>query len=193
MPALAAAWGARRLGARGLDVAVVGAIRALLRRPGFHHSDAAASALLHALLSLSVRHAHTAALPPPPPAPPGGGPPAAWHFGRAVLACPCLLAELPDAMLAAAFGALLQPLLTALATDAHAKLLPKVPLAGWDVVLSKDHGACLLEVNLSCNFFRGTFDEVKYVHFMENYYKFCEDQADKIMMNNNGATTKKRD
>ena len=48
----------------------------------------------------------------------------------------------------------------ALATEAHRKLLPTVPLAGWDVVLSKDHGACLLEVNLSCNFSRrGSFDE----------------------------------
>jgi hypothetical protein len=31
-------------------------------------------------------------------------------------------------------------------------MLPDVPLAGWDVALTAE-GACLLEVNLSCNFF----------------------------------------
>jgi len=61
-----------------------------------------------------------------------------------------------------------------LAEDAHAKLLPRVPLAGWDVVLSKDHGACLLEANLSCNFFRGSFDEAKYVDFIHAYLRHCE-------------------
>ena len=46
-------------------------------------------------------------------------------------------------------------------TDAHHKLLPHVPMVGFDVVLSDgvEGGVCLLEVNLSCNFFRGTFDE----------------------------------
>ena len=44
-----------------------------------------------------------------------------------------------------------QKRVAALATEAHRKLLPTVPLAGWDVVLSRDHGACLLEVNLSCS------------------------------------------
>ena len=61
-----------------------------------------------------------------------------------------------------------------LAEDAHAKLLPRVPLAGWDVVLSAEHGACLLEVNLSCNFFRGSFDEAKYVAFVGDYFAWCE-------------------
>lgn len=61
-----------------------------------------------------------------------------------------------------------------LATDAHRKMLPRVPIAGWDVVLSQDHGACLLEVNLSCNFFRGSFDEVRYVDFIDRYFRYCE-------------------
>ena len=38
-------------------------------------------------------------------------------------------------------------------------MLPDVPLAGWDVAITKEAGVCLLEVNLSCNFFRGTFDQ----------------------------------
>ena len=59
-----------------------------------------------------------------------------------------------------------------LAEDAHTKLLPRVPMAGWDVVLSKEHGACLLEVNLSCNFFRGSFDEAKYVDFIADYFTY---------------------
>ena len=61
-----------------------------------------------------------------------------------------------------------------LAETAHKTLLPRVPLAGWDVVLSADHGACLLEVNLSCNFFRGSFDERKYVDFVHAYLSYCE-------------------
>ena len=61
-----------------------------------------------------------------------------------------------------------------LARDAHEKLLPRVPLAGWDVVLSKDHGPCLLEANLSCNFFRGSFDEAKYVDFIHDYFAYCD-------------------
>ena len=67
-----------------------------------------------------------------------------------------------------------QKRVAALATEAHRKLLPTVPLAGWDVVLSKDHGACLLEVNLSCNFFRGSFDESKYVEFIGDYFADCD-------------------
>lgn len=67
-----------------------------------------------------------------------------------------------------------QERVAALATEAHRKLLPTVPLAGWDVVLSKDHGACLLEANLSCNFFRGSFDEDRYVQFIHDYFADCD-------------------
>jgi hypothetical protein len=47
------------------------------------------------------------------------------------------------------------------ARSAHAKLCPRVLLCGWDVVLSNHPTVpmCLLEVNLSCNFFRGSFDK----------------------------------
>lgn len=48
-----------------------------------------------------------------------------------------------------------------LAEDSHWKMCPRVPMAGWDVVLSSNPKLprCLLEVNLSCNFFRGSFDK----------------------------------
>ena len=44
-----------------------------------------------------------------------------------------------------------------------------------DVVLSssKDLPVCLLEVNLSCNFFRGSFDK-------QLYMDFCEDLVAKM-------------
>lgn len=47
-----------------------------------------------------------------------------------------------------------------LVEQSHWKMCPQVPFAGWDVVLSADPNlpVCLLEVNLSCNFFRGSFD-----------------------------------
>jgi hypothetical protein len=40
-------------------------------------------------------------------------------------------------------------------------MCPRVPFVGWDVVLSADPKlpVCLLEVNLSCNFFCGSFDK----------------------------------
>jgi hypothetical protein len=48
-----------------------------------------------------------------------------------------------------------------LVEESHWKMCPRVPFAGWDVVLSTDPKlpVCLLEVNLSCNFFRGSFDK----------------------------------
>jgi len=56
-----------------------------------------------------------------------------------------------------------------LVENAHLVLLPDVPLAGWDVALT-DKGILLLEVNLSCNFFRGTFDIDMYIRFMDDYF-----------------------
>lgn len=57
-----------------------------------------------------------------------------------------------------------------LVETAHAKLLPGVPLCGWDVALTKEAGCCLLEVNLSCNFFNGTFDTPKYFSFLDELF-----------------------
>mmetsp|Transcript_9144 Transcript_9144/g.13268 ORF Transcript_9144/g.13268 Transcript_9144/m.13268 type:complete len:446 (+) Transcript_9144:117-1454(+) len=59
-----------------------------------------------------------------------------------------------------------------LVETSHLKLCPDVPLVGWDVVLSADPKVpvCLLEVNLSCNFFRGTFDRKVYLDFIDDSF-----------------------
>lgn len=59
-----------------------------------------------------------------------------------------------------------------LAEEAHLKLCHDVPFAGWDVVLSADKKVpvCLLEVNLSCNFFRGSFDKATYLDFIDDAF-----------------------
>ena len=53
-----------------------------------------------------------------------------------------------------------------LVRDAHARMCPAVPLVGWDVALTTE-GTCLLEANLSCNFFRASFDKQAYFGFVE--------------------------
>jgi len=58
--------------------------------------------------------------------------------------------------------------------EAHEKLCPEVPLAGWDLALTREAGPCLLEANLSCNFFKGSFDQAWYFDFIRRYYTFCE-------------------
>lgn len=52
---------------------------------------------------------------------------------------------------------------------AHARMMPGVPLAGWDVAMT-NKGMLLLEANLSCNFFRGSFDKQAYFGFVEEYF-----------------------
>ena len=54
--------------------------------------------------------------------------------------------------------------------EAHLKLIPHVPLCGWDVALTENHGMLLLEGNLSCNFFRGMFDKPTYFNSMKEYF-----------------------
>lgn len=61
-----------------------------------------------------------------------------------------------------------------LVRTAHLKLMPGVPLVGWDVAITKDHGTLLLEANLSCNFFRATFDVDQYCAFVESVLHFVE-------------------
>mmetsp|Transcript_44324 Transcript_44324/g.107125 ORF Transcript_44324/g.107125 Transcript_44324/m.107125 type:complete len:445 (-) Transcript_44324:727-2061(-) len=60
-----------------------------------------------------------------------------------------------------------------LVEESHFKMCPDVPLAGWDVVLSADPKlpVCLLEVNLSCNFFRGSFDRKVYLDFIDESFQ----------------------
>ena len=54
--------------------------------------------------------------------------------------------------------------------ESHRKMCLDVPLVGWDVLLSADKKltVCLLEVNLSCNFFRGSFNRKVYLEFLED-------------------------
>lgn len=56
--------------------------------------------------------------------------------------------------------------------SSHYKLCPRVPMAGWDVVFttSADRPICLLETNLSCNFFRGSFDKKVYLDFVDGVF-----------------------
>jgi len=54
--------------------------------------------------------------------------------------------------------------------DSHTKMMPEVPLVGWDVAFT-DKGIKLLEVNLSCNFFRGSFDHNAYIKFVDAYWR----------------------
>jgi hypothetical protein len=64
-----------------------------------------------------------------------------------------------------------------LCINAHEKLLPDVPMAGWDVALT-NKGALLLETNLSCNFFRGTFDEDYYFNMVHEYFMMLDSEDD---------------
>jgi len=57
---------------------------------------------------------------------------------------------------------------------AHLRLCPGVPIVGWDVALTAEAGMCLLEANLSCNFFRATFDEAGYFEFVESVITHLE-------------------
>ena len=63
-------------------------------------------------------------------------------------------------------------------TNCHAKMLPDVPFVGFDVVLTDDKevegGICLLEVNLSCNFFGGSFEMEEWRQFSEEGLDWCE-------------------
>lgn len=54
--------------------------------------------------------------------------------------------------------------------NAHRRLMPNVPSIGWDVAVAKDHGAVLLEANLSCNFFGGVYDQQKFLRVVDTYY-----------------------
>jgi len=38
-------------------------------------------------------------------------------------------------------------------------------------------GTCLLEANLSCNFFRGSFDQKAYFDFVDSYFQLLDDPA----------------
>merc|ERR1712228_1011734 len=54
--------------------------------------------------------------------------------------------------------------------DAHRRLMPNVPTIGWDVGVADGHGAVLLEANLSCNFFGGSYDRQRYLRIVDTYF-----------------------
>ena len=55
----------------------------------------------------------------------------------------------------------------------HYDMLPDVPMVGWDVAFCSE-GIYLLEVNLSCNFFRGAFDVPAYICFVDEHFRDLE-------------------
>jgi hypothetical protein len=57
-----------------------------------------------------------------------------------------------------------------LVCESHWKMMRDVPLVGWDVAYT-DKGVVFLEVNLSCNFFRGSFDQEWYFKFVDDYFR----------------------
>jgi hypothetical protein len=61
-----------------------------------------------------------------------------------------------------------------LVTKAHMAMMKEVPIVGWDVAFTEE-GLCLLEVNLSCNFFRAHFDIPAYLAFVSRRLEYIED------------------
>eukprot|EP01031_Cornospumella_fuschlensis_P025835 gene25835-31201_t len=53
--------------------------------------------------------------------------------------------------------------------SAHYRLMAEVPIIGWDVAFTTQ-GIFLLEVNLSCNFFRGHVDMPAYLTFLDRHF-----------------------
>ena len=64
----------------------------------------------------------------------------------------------------------------ALVEDAHLKMCPNVPLVGWGVAFT-NKGVLPLEGNLSCNFFRGSFDKEMYFEFVSDYFAHLDQTA----------------
>ena len=56
-------------------------------------------------------------------------------------------------------------------------MMKSVPLVGWDVSFTSK-GIFLLEVNLSCNFFKGTFDRKEYINFVDDYWRYLSKEKD---------------
>lgn len=81
------------------------------------------------------------------------------------------------------------PEIIALVEDAHRKMCPGVPMAGWDVAVTPQ-GLMLLETNLSCNFFRASFDEEAYLLFVRQYFEKMEQLEEAAACAEHKTTTK---
>ena len=51
-----------------------------------------------------------------------------------------------------------------------------VPFVGWDVAFTTE-AVYLLEVNLSCNFFKGSLDMDYYIGLIDNYFSCFDDSV----------------
>ena len=58
-------------------------------------------------------------------------------------------------------------------------MMADVPMVGWDVAFTPK-GVFLLEVNLSCNFFRGSFDIPRYISIVDQYWNMLEKLEKKV-------------
>jgi hypothetical protein len=64
----------------------------------------------------------------------------------------------------------------------HYDMMKDVPIVGWDVAFTSD-GIFLLEVNLSCNFFKGKFNTSEYIAFVDQYFeKLGEEQLEQNLL-----------
>eukprot|EP01060_Flectonema_neradi_P011326 TRINITY_DN18418_c0_g1_i2.p1 TRINITY_DN18418_c0_g1~~TRINITY_DN18418_c0_g1_i2.p1 ORF type:complete len:476 (+),score=62.02 TRINITY_DN18418_c0_g1_i2:67-1494(+) len=54
--------------------------------------------------------------------------------------------------------------------EAHRRIMPSVPAVGWDVAIASDHGALILEANISCNLFGGSYDKHQYLRILDTYF-----------------------
>eukprot|EP00186_Timspurckia_oligopyrenoides_P004067 CAMPEP_0182452144 /NCGR_PEP_ID=MMETSP1172-20130603/44095_1 /TAXON_ID=708627 /ORGANISM="Timspurckia oligopyrenoides, Strain CCMP3278" /LENGTH=314 /DNA_ID=CAMNT_0024649961 /DNA_START=351 /DNA_END=1297 /DNA_ORIENTATION=+ len=61
-----------------------------------------------------------------------------------------------------------------MALEMHEKLLPNVPICGWDLASTSTHGTVVLEVNLSCNFFMASVDLPEYYQFVHDHFVALE-------------------
>lgn len=59
----------------------------------------------------------------------------------------------------------------AVSEKAHMTLAPGVPIIGWDVAVTENHGILLLEGNFSCNFFCADFDMDEYLHMLDAHIR----------------------
>jgi len=76
--------------------------------------------------------------------------------------------------------------------DAHLRLIPHVPLCGWDVAMTENNGMLLLEGNFSCNFFRGDFDKKAYFQFVSDYFVAMEQRRIAEKSSTNSSPTPKQ-